>query len=101
MAYSVGTNNIKTRAPNFTMSETHFAICDSCLSVGFLLMNSRWILRVYRFAAAIDMMAAGTSAPMPMAAKAMPTNQDGKLCRNSAGTAKLLWNCLNPAAYSG
>ena len=48
------------------------------------------MLRVNRLAAAIDMIAAGTRAPMPIAAKAMPTNQDGKLCRNSAGTAKLL-----------
>ena len=51
--------------------------------------------------AAIDMIAAGTSAPMPIAANAIPTNQDGKLCRKSAGTAKLLPNCLKPAAYSG
>jgi len=47
------------------------------------------------------MIAAGTSAPMPIAAKAMPANHDGKLCRYSAGTAKLLPNCLKPSAYSG
>ena len=34
---------------------------------------------VNRFAAAIDMIAAGTSAPMPMAAKAMPANQLGNM----------------------
>ena len=47
------------------------------------------------------MMAAGTRAPIPIAAKAMPINQDGKLWRKSAGTAKLFPNCWNPAAYSG
>jgi hypothetical protein len=38
------------------------------------------------------MMAAGTRAPIPMAANATPTNHEGKLCSNSAGTAKLLPN---------
>ena len=47
------------------------------------------------------MIAAGTSAPMPMAANATPTNQDGKMCKISAGTAKLLLKCSKPAAYSG
>jgi len=36
-------------------------------------------LRVNKFAAAIDMMAAGTSAPMPIAAKVTPANHAGKL----------------------
>src|SRR3984885_5254227 len=49
----------------------------------------------------MDMMAAGTSEPMPMAEKASTTNQEGKLCSNSGGTAKLLPNCLNPAANCG
>ena len=43
------------------------------------------MLRVKRFAAAIDMIAAGTRPPMPMAAKATPANQSGKECRMSAG----------------
>ena len=38
------------------------------------------MLRVHRFAAAIDMIAAGTRAPIPIAAKAMPANQCGNIC---------------------
>ena len=48
------------------------------------------MLRVNRFAAAIDMIAAGTSAPMAMAAKAMPANQLGNIWSNSSGTIVLL-----------
>ena len=44
------------------------------------------------------MMAAGTSAPMAIAAKATPTNQDGNEARNSAGTAKFEPYWLKPAA---
>ncbi len=47
------------------------------------------------------MIEAGISAPMAMAAKARPENQAGNMCRNSAGTAKLLPKLLKPAAYSG
>ena len=47
------------------------------------------MLRVHRLAAAIDMIAAGTSAPMPMAAKATPANQLGNCCSNSSGTTVL------------
>ena len=36
------------------------------------------MLRVNRFAAAIDMTAAGTSAPIAIAANANPSNHDGK-----------------------
>ena len=36
------------------------------------------------------MIAAGTSAPTPIAAKARPANQGEKECRNKAGIAKLL-----------
>ena len=41
-----------------------------------------------RLAQAIDMTAAGTSAPIAIAAKATPTNHEGNDERNSAGTAK-------------
>ena len=41
------------------------------------------MLRVNRLDAAIDMIAAGTSAPTAMAASAMPASQEGKLSRNS------------------
>ena len=47
---------------------------------------SRQTLRVKRFAAAIDMMEAGTSAPMAIAAKAKPTNHDGNICTKRPGT---------------
>ena len=47
------------------------------------------MLRVNRFAAAIDMIAAGTSAPMPIAANAMPANQSGNILSNSSGTTVL------------
>src|ERR671916_1618298 len=43
------------------------------------------MLRVNRFAAAMDMMAAGTSAPMAMAPNATPANQPGKWSSNSWG----------------
>ena len=59
------------------------------------------MLRVNRLAAAIDMMAAGTRAPIPIAANATPTNQDGKLCSRRAGTAKLALKVAKPWANSG
>src|ERR1019366_784149 len=44
------------------------------------------MLRVNRFAAEMAMMAAGTRAPMAIAAKATPANQDGNMSANSWGT---------------
>ena len=44
------------------------------------------MFRVHRLAAAIDMIAAGTSAPMPIAAKATPANQAGNIWSKSSGT---------------
>ena len=44
------------------------------------------MLRVKVFDAAIDMMAAGTRAPMAMAANATPANQGGKKSSKSCGT---------------
>ena len=44
------------------------------------------MLRVNRLAAAIDMIAAGTSAPIAIAPKAMPANQDGNAWSNRTGT---------------
>src|SRR3954463_3542400 len=43
------------------------------------------MLRLKVLAAAIDMIAAGTSAPMAMAANATPANQDGNMSSNSCG----------------
>ena len=59
------------------------------------------MLRVNRFEAAIDMMAAGTRPPMPIAANATPANQSGKECRMSAGIAKFDLYCSNWGANSG
>ncbi len=38
---------------------------------------------------------------MAIAANANPTNQDGNVSRNKAGTAKFAPYCLKPAAYTG
>src|SRR3954453_23071821 len=46
------------------------------------------MLRVKRFAEAIDMIAAGTSAPIAMAAEPTPANQGGNSFSNSWGTAQ-------------
>ncbi len=58
------------------------------------------MLRVHRFAAAIDMIAAGTRAPMAMAANAMPANQLGNCDSNSAGTDCCGLSTLMPAAMA-
>jgi hypothetical protein len=47
------------------------------------------MLRVNRFAAAIDMMAAGTIAPTPMAANASPAHHGGNAELNHNGTTVL------------
>src|SRR5215207_9147940 len=44
------------------------------------------MLRVKRFAAAIDMIAAGTRAPIAIAANATPANQLGKASSKNCGT---------------
>jgi hypothetical protein len=48
---------------------------------------SRHRLRVKRFAAAIDITAAGTSAPIAIAAKATGVNHAGNMFTNRSGTA--------------
>ena len=48
------------------------------------------MLRVNRFAAAIDMMAAGTIAPTPIAENARPAHQFGKTELNHSGTTVFL-----------
>ncbi len=58
------------------------------------------MLRVKRFAAAIDMIAAGTSAPIPMAAKATPANQSGNMFSNSCGMASWPFFTLIPSAIA-
>ena len=58
------------------------------------------MLRVHRFAAAIDMIAAGTSAPITIAAKATPANQSGNSFSNSCGTACCGLVTFTPAAMA-
>ncbi len=58
------------------------------------------MLRVHRLAAAIDMIAAGTSAPMPIAANATPANQLGNSFSNSCGTACWAFSTWTPAAMA-
>ena len=44
------------------------------------------MLRAKRLAAAIDMIAAGTRAPIAIAEKATPANQSGNSCAKRTGT---------------
>ena len=57
------------------------------------------MLRVKRFAAAIDMIAAGTSAPMAMAANATPANHAGNMSSNSCGMTS--WALASPSRPIG
>jgi len=57
-------------------------------------------LRVKRLAAAIDITAAGTSAPIAIAANATPVNHDGKKCRKRSGTASFGLAGCSPAAIA-
>ncbi len=57
------------------------------------------MLRVNRLAAAMDIIADGTSAPMTMVANATPANQCGKTCSNSSGMIVLV--LALPPAVSG
>src|SRR6516225_8058063 len=61
------------------------------------------MLLLNRLAAAIDMMAAGTSAPMMIAEYPMPANQLGNMFWNSSGTDSwaLLPCALTPAFTAG
>src|SRR6478752_3040127 len=58
------------------------------------------MLRVQRFAAAIDMIAAGTSAPMTIAAKATPANHGENSFSNSCGTDCCGFATFTPAAIA-
>ena len=58
----------KASAPTFMTSEASRATRVSSAGVAFGRRSSLYTLRVNRFAVAIDMMAAGTSAPMTIAA---------------------------------
>ena len=80
--------------------ERSFAFEASWLGVMFGFTSGRQRLRVNRLAAPIDMIAAGTSALIAMAAAANPTNHDGKILLNSAGTTSLAACTWTPAAIA-
>src|ERR1700760_4720362 len=77
-----GSSTAKYSAPSFTASEAHWETRVSSRGLASGFKNSRKMLRVNRFAAPIDMMAAGTSAPMAIPANATPANQLGNMCWN-------------------
>lgn len=79
---------MKPSAPTFTASEASFAQRASSASVACGLKYAFQTLRVHKLAAAIDMTAAGTSAPTAIAANANPTNQCGNFAWNSTGIAR-------------
>src|SRR5215469_12222983 len=76
----------KTSAPTLTSSDTNWATLVSWAGLALGLTNALKMLRVNRFAAAIDMIAAGTSAPIAMAAYPTPANQGGNIFWNRNGT---------------
>src|SRR5271167_1913297 len=100
MANCVGSATMKISAPNLTSIETSMAVAASAAGVMSGLTKIRQILRVKRLAAPIDMIAAGTRAPIAIAAKLNPTNQSGKILRNSAGTTAVGDLTWTPAAIA-
>ena len=82
MANVCGSSTAKYSAPSLTTSEAHCATLVCSLGLASGLKNSVNMLRVNRFAAAMAMIAAGTSAPMMIAAKATPANQLENMCWN-------------------
>src|SRR5450830_684202 len=96
----VGKNRMKTNAPNLTANDTSLATLASPCGVTPGLTYGFQKLRVNRLAAPIDITAAGTRAPMAMAAKAKPLNQAGNRALNRAGTTSLLLLTVMWAAYA-
>src|SRR6266850_1753837 len=86
----VGMNRTNTSAPSLTTSDAIFATFASPCGVTSGFTYGFQKLRVNRFAAPIDITAAGTNAPIAIAAKANPVNQLGNSALNSAGTTSLL-----------
>ena len=62
--------------------------------------SSPHTLRVNRLAAAIDMIAAGTSAPIAMAERQKPANHSGNILRNRSGTTELVSLVAMPAVMA-
>jgi hypothetical protein len=78
----LGSVTANSSAPSLTSSDAHWDTLVSRCGLASGLRNSLKMFRVKRLAAAIDMIAAGTSAPMTMAEKATPVNQLGNMCWN-------------------
>jgi hypothetical protein len=91
----LGSSMANSSAPSLMTSETHCETLVCSLGLASGLKNSRNMFRVNRLAAAMDMIAAGTRAPMMMAAKAIPVNQLGYMCWNRNGTE----SCALPPAF--
>src|ERR1700733_6275833 len=98
IAYVAGSFSTNSSAPNFTTRETTFAIRDSSSGSIFRRTKAPYKFRVNRFEAAIDMIAAGTSAPIATAARQNPANHSGNIFRNSSGTAVFGSFVTTPAA---
>src|ERR1700729_3518678 len=100
IANCVGRKMMNTSAPSFTASDTTFALVASCDGVMLGWTSGFHKLRVKRLAEPIDMMAAGTSALIAIAAAAKPTNHDGNNLRNSTGTTSVADVTFTPAAIA-
>src|SRR5581483_5034742 len=100
IAFWVFIPSTNASAPNLTTSEAILETVASSCGVAFGRMKSRQMLRVNRLAAAMDMIAAGTSAPMAIAANATPANQLGKTSRKRRGAASRLFVVLIPSAMA-
>src|SRR5919112_3490304 len=100
IAYLTGARMMISSAPTLTTSEVSLATRASSSSVAAVWTYSFHTLRVNRLAAAIDITAAGTSAPIAIAPKATPTNHDGNTLRKRSGTAKLGFSGVIPRAIA-
>src|SRR5580698_8626017 len=92
----VGTKTITTSAPTLTISDTSLAMVDSSTGVICGLTKGRHTLRVKVLAAPIDITAAGTSAPIAIAANEKPANQSGNTLSSNCGTASCGLATLTP-----
>ena len=88
IAYCVSPGiRMKPTAPTFTRSDISFETWASSPGEASRRTYSVQMLRVKRFAAAIDMTDAGTSAPIAIEARANPANHVGNANWMSCGTA--------------
>src|ERR1700739_375993 len=80
MANVCGSQTANASAPNLTTRDAHWDTRVSSRGEASGLKYSLKMFLVNRFAAAIAMIAAGTRAPMMMAANEIPVNQLGNMC---------------------